>query len=115
MKRQPGNISTQLHRGVAGSCVFLNYAAWESVDHFRAAFTHPPNSGARWGLPVDRGRATALIQPALGTQSLRGLNAATREKANHAQACSPHRGDRGHSGHRDVLPLHHPRRVVRVI
>ena len=41
MKRQPGYISTQLHRGIAGSCVFLNYALWESVAHFRQAFTHP--------------------------------------------------------------------------
>ena len=41
MKRQPGYISTQLHRGIAGSCTFLNYAVWESVGHFRAAFTNP--------------------------------------------------------------------------
>jgi len=41
MKRQPGYISTQLHRGIGGSCVFLNYAVWESVGHFRQAFTHP--------------------------------------------------------------------------
>jgi heme-degrading monooxygenase HmoA len=25
MKRQPGYISTQLHRGIADSCVFVNY------------------------------------------------------------------------------------------
>lgn len=41
MKRQPGFISTQLHRGIAGSCVFLNYAVWESVEAFRAAFSQP--------------------------------------------------------------------------
>ena len=41
MKNQPGYISTQLHRGIAGSTVFLNYAIWESVAHFRAAFGHP--------------------------------------------------------------------------
>ena len=41
MKQQPGYISTQLHRGIAGSTVFLNYAIWESVAHFRAAFMHP--------------------------------------------------------------------------
>ena len=40
MKRQPGFISTQLHRGVAGSGAFLNYAVWESVAHFRAAFAN---------------------------------------------------------------------------
>jgi heme-degrading monooxygenase HmoA len=41
MKRQPGFISTQLHRGIAGSGVFLNYAVWESTTHFRAAFANP--------------------------------------------------------------------------
>lgn len=41
MKQQPGYISTQLHQGVAGSTVFMNYAVWESVSHFRAAFNHP--------------------------------------------------------------------------
>ena len=41
MKQQPGYISTQLHRGIAGSTVFMNCAVWESVAHFRAAFDHP--------------------------------------------------------------------------
>jgi heme-degrading monooxygenase HmoA len=41
MKKQSGYISTQLHRGIAGSTVFLNYAVWESVAHFRSAFNHP--------------------------------------------------------------------------
>jgi heme-degrading monooxygenase HmoA len=41
MKRRPGFISTQLHRGIAGSTVLMNYAVWESVAHFRAAFDHP--------------------------------------------------------------------------
>jgi heme-degrading monooxygenase HmoA len=41
MKQQPGFISTQFHRGIAGSGVFLNYAIWESTKHFRAAFSNP--------------------------------------------------------------------------
>jgi len=41
MKRQPGFISTQLHRAVGESPTYLNYAVWESVAAFRAAFTHP--------------------------------------------------------------------------
>jgi heme-degrading monooxygenase HmoA len=41
MKRQPGFISTQLHRGIGDSGVFLNYAIWESTDLFKRAFTHP--------------------------------------------------------------------------
>ena len=41
MKKQPGYISTQLHQAIGGSTLFLNYAVWESVAHFRAAFNHP--------------------------------------------------------------------------
>ena len=41
MKRQPGFISTQLHRAIGESPTYLNYAVWDSVAAFRAAFTHP--------------------------------------------------------------------------
>jgi heme-degrading monooxygenase HmoA len=41
MKRQPGFISTQLHRALGDSPTYLNYAVWESTAHFRAAFTNP--------------------------------------------------------------------------
>jgi len=41
MKRQPGFISTQLHRGIGGSSVFVNCAVWESVEHFRRAISNP--------------------------------------------------------------------------
>jgi heme-degrading monooxygenase HmoA len=41
MKQQPGYISTQLHQAIGGSTAFMNYAVWESVAHFRAAFNHP--------------------------------------------------------------------------
>ena len=41
MKQQPGFISTQLHRGIGGSSVFVNYAVWESVEHFKRAFSNP--------------------------------------------------------------------------
>ena len=41
MKRQPGFISTQLHRAVGDSPTYLNYAVWESTAAFRAAFTDP--------------------------------------------------------------------------
>jgi heme-degrading monooxygenase HmoA len=60
MKRQPGYISTQLHRGIGGSCVFLNYALWESVAHFRAAFTHPDFMNALGAYP-----SAAVAQPHL--------------------------------------------------
>lgn len=51
MKKQPGYISTQLHRGIAGSTVFLNYAVWESVAHFRSAFNHPEFKSALGNYP----------------------------------------------------------------
>lgn len=41
MKRQPGFISTQLHRAIGDSPTYLNYAVWETTADFRAAFVHP--------------------------------------------------------------------------
>jgi heme-degrading monooxygenase HmoA len=41
LKGRAGFISTQLHRGIAGSSTFMNYAVWESVGAFRAAFSDP--------------------------------------------------------------------------
>lgn len=41
LKKQPGFISTQLHRAIEPSTMFFNYAVWESTAHFRAAFAHP--------------------------------------------------------------------------
>ncbi len=41
LRNRPGFISTQLHRGIAGSCTFLNTAVWESVQAFRDAFGDP--------------------------------------------------------------------------
>jgi heme-degrading monooxygenase HmoA len=41
MKRQPGFISTQLHRGTAGSSTFVNVAEWESAQALGEAFRSP--------------------------------------------------------------------------
>ena len=41
MKRQPGFISTQLHRALGENPTYLNYAVWESTAAFRAAFSSP--------------------------------------------------------------------------
>ena len=60
MKKQPGYISTQLHRGIGGSCTFLNYAVWESVGHFRAAFTNPEFRNALAAYP-----SSVVAQPHL--------------------------------------------------
>jgi heme-degrading monooxygenase HmoA len=63
MKKQPGFISTQLHRGIAGSTVFMNYAVWESVAHFRAAFNHPDFKKAMEHYP-----SSAVASPHLFTR-----------------------------------------------
>jgi heme-degrading monooxygenase HmoA len=41
MKRQPGYISTQLHRGTAGSSTFVNVAVWESARLLGQAVRSP--------------------------------------------------------------------------
>ena len=63
MKKQPGYISTQLHQGIAGSNLFLNYAVWESVAHFKLAFTNPEFIRA-----LDAYPSTAVAQPHLFTR-----------------------------------------------
>jgi heme-degrading monooxygenase HmoA len=35
MQQQPGYVSTQLHRGIAGSTTCINVAVWESVAAMR--------------------------------------------------------------------------------
>lgn len=63
MKQQPGFLSTQLHRAVGGSCMFMNYALWDSVDDFRAAFNHPDFVGALAAYP-----SSTVAQPHLFTK-----------------------------------------------
>jgi quinol monooxygenase YgiN len=36
-KQEPGFISTQLHRGIGKSSVFINYEVWESMEHYKKA------------------------------------------------------------------------------
>jgi heme-degrading monooxygenase HmoA len=60
MKQQPGFLSTQLHRAIGGSHMFMNYAVWESVDSFRAAFTHADFVSALAAYP-----SSAVAQPHL--------------------------------------------------
>ena len=51
MKQQPGFISAQLHRGIAGSSTFFNYAVYESVEHFKRAFNTPEFRSSMANLP----------------------------------------------------------------
>src|ERR671930_751165 len=36
-KSQPGLISAQLHKGIGGSGIFINYAVWESTAQLKKA------------------------------------------------------------------------------
>ena len=41
LTKQPGYISTQLHRALGESPTYLNYVVWESTETVRAALTDP--------------------------------------------------------------------------
>jgi quinol monooxygenase YgiN len=43
-KKQPWFISTQLHRGIGGSSMFVNYAVWESTELFKKAVSNPESN-----------------------------------------------------------------------
>jgi heme-degrading monooxygenase HmoA len=62
MKRQSGFISTQLHRAIGESATYLNYAVWESVAHFRAAFSHPEFRAKLTGYPASTIASPHLFQ-----------------------------------------------------
>jgi heme-degrading monooxygenase HmoA len=64
MKRQPGFISTQLHRAVGDSPTYLNYAVWESTAAFRAAFTQPEFRGKLSAYPASAVASPHLFQKA---------------------------------------------------
>ena len=61
-KSQPGFISAHLHRGVGGSGVFINYAVWESVEHFRRAFSQPEFQESMKAYPPSTVAAPHLFQ-----------------------------------------------------
>jgi quinol monooxygenase YgiN len=62
MKKQPGNISAQLHRGIGGSCGFLNYEVWESADDFKRTITSPEFQSSIAGLPTNTVMSPHLFQ-----------------------------------------------------
>jgi hypothetical protein len=40
-KQRPGYISAQLHRGIAGSCIFVAYVVLESPKHLKQVLNNP--------------------------------------------------------------------------
>ena len=62
MKRQPGYISTQLHKAVGDSNLFFNYAIWDSIADFRTAFSHPDFQNALSHYPSTAESAPHLFE-----------------------------------------------------
>ena len=61
-KEQPGYISTQLHRGTAGSGVFINYAVWETTEEFARAFNNPTFATKLNAYPASTEMSPQLLQ-----------------------------------------------------
>lgn len=59
LKQKLGFISAQLHRGISGSCVFVNYAVWESVE-----------ASIRLPVILLLGRLSRVIQKALRERTI---------------------------------------------
>lgn len=62
MTRQPGFISTQLHRAIGESPTYLDYAVWESTATYRTAFTHPEFRAKRSAYPPSAVASPHLFQ-----------------------------------------------------
>src|SRR3546814_15705059 len=41
MLKQPGLISVQMHRGIAGASILASYVVWESLEAYRAGQAQP--------------------------------------------------------------------------
>ena len=62
MKKQPGYISTQMHKAVGDSLMFLNYAVWDSIADFRTAFSNPEFKNALSHYPSSAVTAPHLFE-----------------------------------------------------
>ena len=60
--KQPGFISTQLHRAIGDSPTYLNYAVWETTAAFRAAFSNPEFLARLSGYPPSAVATPHLFQ-----------------------------------------------------
>lgn len=67
-KQQPGFISTQLHRGIGKSCVFINYAVWESMEHYKNAINKLVFSPESQSPLLKYGDKSLVISPHLFTK-----------------------------------------------
>jgi hypothetical protein len=61
LKQKLGFISAQLHRGISGSCMFVNYAVEESVEYFNQATSDPAFRSALARYPESTAAREPLI------------------------------------------------------
>ena len=66
--QQPGFISTQLHRGIGKSSVFINYAVWESMEHYKKAINKLVFSPESQSPLLKYGDKSLVISPHLFTK-----------------------------------------------
>ena len=111
MKRQPGFISTQLHRALGESPTYLNYAVWESNADFRAAFAHPEFRAKLSALSVFGRCLSAPVSEGRGPRHLRCVaawNGSKSHEQNH-----PSNGRRARDPYDcDLLALDRFRRAI---
>jgi len=67
-KQQPGFISTQLHKGIGKSSVFINYAVWESMEHYKKAINKLVFSPESQSPLLKYGDKSLVISPHLFTK-----------------------------------------------
>ena len=73
-KSQPGFISAQLHRGIGGSGVFVNYAVWESTALFKMALGKIDLQKLLSDYPTSTVASPHLFKKVAVPWNLRGLN-----------------------------------------
>ena len=70
-KGQAGFISTQLHKGIGGSRIFINYAVWESAAQFKNAVNKVMNPNDRMSkYPPTYCCVTPLVQKGRSSGSM---------------------------------------------
>ena len=80
MKRQPGFISTQLHRAIGESPTYLNYAVWE-IDRRLPGRVHASRvQGETLGLSVLGRRLPASVPEGRGAGYLRRIAYAQKDE-----------------------------------
>jgi heme-degrading monooxygenase HmoA len=67
-KQQPGFISTQLYKGIGKSSVFINYAVWESIEHYKKAINKLLFSSQSQSPLLKYGDKSLVISPHLFTK-----------------------------------------------